>query len=171
MPIARLPHGASTRCVIDAGRALADHRQNILVARHVRAREILLAQKDRPDALRLKDLPGAFEPRDGDFLIAWVEKPVGADDGVAGGVRGIDGYVASGEGGDDAGEGRDIVASVGRGANEGAVEKQVLNVRPVGAEGGIQVLAGSSGDGGLAELFKTCVLECSVSLFAGLGTS
>lgn len=157
--------------MIDAGRALADDRQDILVARHVGAGEILLAQEDRPDALRLEDLPGAFEPGHGDFLIAWVEKPVGADDGVVGRVRGVDGDIPSGEGGDDAGEARDVIAGVGRSADEGAVEKQVLDVRPVGAEGGVQILTRLSGDGGLVELLETCVVVyVLVSLFAGLAT-
>lgn len=144
--------------MIDAGRALADDRQDILVARHVGAQEILLAQEDRPDALRLEDLPGAFEPGHGDFLIAWVEKPIGADDGVAGRVGGVDGDVASGEGRDE------------RSADEGAVKEQVLDVRPVDAEGGVQILTRLSGDGGFVELFETCVMYVLVLLFAGLAT-
>ena len=153
-----LAHRTRSRCMVHRRRCLHHNLENISIRRDIAPGEKFgAADDDFADRVCFKHLAGALEARGGDFLVPWVEEPVGADDGVVCGVRGSDGYVAPREGRHDAGEGIDIVAAVRDcGGDESAVEKEEFNVGPVWSELLIEVGAGGIADGACGKIFECC---------------
>ena len=151
-----LTHRTRPRCMVDRRRCLHHNLENSSIRRDIGPREKFgAADDDFADRVCFEHLARAFETRDGDFLVPWVEEPVGADDRVVLGVRGSDGYIAAREGRHNAGEGIDVVAAVRDwGGDESAIEKEEFDLRPIWSELLIEVSAGGIADGACWEIFE-----------------
>ena len=96
----------------------ADEVQDLRVGAHVRARHDLRSDDDRLHSGASEESALQLECAERLGLVAWIEQPVGGDEWVARRVGGVDGDVPAREGGDERGEGRDVVFAVGRGVIE-----------------------------------------------------
>ena len=127
--IALPAHRARAAGVVQRGQGLADEGQDLRIGLQGRVRAV---QRAGGDAARVGDLPDTLEAGDGQFLVDGREEPVGADDGVHGCGRAVDGDVSAGGEGEDGGGDDEVVARVVVGdVGEGSGEGDDLEVGPV----------------------------------------
>lgn len=89
--VVRPSHLTCTGGVKDGVEAPLDEVPDLIVGADVGfAGEIFVPDEEISHGLRFPNLSGAFEGREGDFLVRRMGEPVGIDDGVIGGVVGCD---------------------------------------------------------------------------------
>ena len=134
--------------------------QNLLVRRDVRSRPVLRALQHRLYGSRIHRRTRLFERGNRDFLVTRIAIPVRVDNWVVRRIRAVNGDISAREWRHsghangckivDCGHTVDEIVEVAR---EG-VEREQLNVRPVGAKLGHKVLGRLIGDGAVREVLE-----------------
>ena len=120
----------------------ADMLQDLVIRGDVGAREILVPDIEvLAQRVRLENRPRALEGGNRDLLVRLADEPVRVDDGLHRGVRGRDGDVTTGDGGDEGGGKRRVLVPVDGGAldvvlldPEIRAYGEILDFRPVRRE-------------------------------------
>lgn len=151
--VRRPAHLARGRRVPQRGEAGADEAEDVGVALDGGAGDLLGSGGQVGEGASLPELALAPERGDGELDVDGVREPVRVDDGGVRHARAVDRDVAAAQGRDDRRGDGGVVAAVHRVLRlvvpleaQGAADGQVLELGPVGGEGGVQGVTGGFGE-------------------------